>query len=196
MRGYKRTQSAVNVSRLLAWCGNHLDRGGADEERMSIWASHSNEWREGTQIETSVGYGDFYLNLTAELAAAYRQGAPAALSAALAAPATPTDTPVPTEEPQPTAPPPTDTPIPPPTRTPAPSPSPSPTATNVPTHTLSPTRTSAPTPPSTPSPTPTPALANRAASWPWGGWALGTAVALLVLGAVVQALRLRRDVVE
>ena len=30
MRGYKRTKSAVNVSRLLAWCGNHLDRGGAD----------------------------------------------------------------------------------------------------------------------------------------------------------------------
>ena len=30
MRGYKRTKSAVNVSRLLAWCGNHLERGGAD----------------------------------------------------------------------------------------------------------------------------------------------------------------------
>ena len=30
MCGYKRTKSAVNVSRLLAWCGNHLDRGGAD----------------------------------------------------------------------------------------------------------------------------------------------------------------------
>jgi len=30
MRGYKRIKSAVNVSRLLAWCGNHLDRGGAD----------------------------------------------------------------------------------------------------------------------------------------------------------------------
>ena len=30
MRGYKRRKSAVNVSRLLAWCGNHLDRGGAD----------------------------------------------------------------------------------------------------------------------------------------------------------------------
>ena len=29
MRGYKRPKSAVNVSRLLAWCGNHLDRGGA-----------------------------------------------------------------------------------------------------------------------------------------------------------------------
>jgi len=30
MRGYKRELSAVNVSRLLAWCGNHLGRGGAD----------------------------------------------------------------------------------------------------------------------------------------------------------------------
>jgi transposase-like protein len=30
MRGYKRTKSAVNVSRLVAWCGNHLNRGGAD----------------------------------------------------------------------------------------------------------------------------------------------------------------------
>jgi hypothetical protein len=30
MRGYKRRKSAVNVSRLLAWCGNHLQRGGAD----------------------------------------------------------------------------------------------------------------------------------------------------------------------
>lgn len=30
MRGYKRPVSAVNVSRLLAWCGNHLGRGGAD----------------------------------------------------------------------------------------------------------------------------------------------------------------------
>ena len=30
MRGYKRPKSAVNVSRLLAWCGNHLNKGGAD----------------------------------------------------------------------------------------------------------------------------------------------------------------------
>ena len=30
MRGYKRRKSAVNVSRLLAWCGNYLDRGRAD----------------------------------------------------------------------------------------------------------------------------------------------------------------------
>jgi len=30
MRGYKRVQSALNVSRLLAWCGNYLGRGGAN----------------------------------------------------------------------------------------------------------------------------------------------------------------------
>ena len=30
MRGYKRVKSAVNVSRLLAWCGNQLDLAGAD----------------------------------------------------------------------------------------------------------------------------------------------------------------------
>jgi len=30
MRGYKRPDNAVHVSRLLAWCGNHLDRGGAN----------------------------------------------------------------------------------------------------------------------------------------------------------------------
>ena len=30
MRGYKRLQSVFNVSRLLAWAGNHLGRGGAD----------------------------------------------------------------------------------------------------------------------------------------------------------------------
>lgn len=30
MRGYKRRKSAVNVSRLLAWCGNHWNCGGAD----------------------------------------------------------------------------------------------------------------------------------------------------------------------
>jgi hypothetical protein len=30
MRGYKRTRSAINVSRLLAWVGNQLNTGGAD----------------------------------------------------------------------------------------------------------------------------------------------------------------------
>jgi hypothetical protein len=27
MRGYKREQSVLNVSRLIAFCGNHLSRG-------------------------------------------------------------------------------------------------------------------------------------------------------------------------
>lgn len=30
MRGYKRQQSVLNVSRLIAWAGNHLNLGGAD----------------------------------------------------------------------------------------------------------------------------------------------------------------------
>jgi hypothetical protein len=70
---------------------------------MSISVRHSNEWLEGTQVETSAGYGDVYLNLTTELVAVYRQGAPAALGQAPTAPATPTETVAPTETPQPTA---------------------------------------------------------------------------------------------
>jgi hypothetical protein len=30
MRGYKVPENAVRVSRLLAWCGNFLNQGGAD----------------------------------------------------------------------------------------------------------------------------------------------------------------------
>jgi hypothetical protein len=90
-------------------------------------------------IETSAGYGDYYLNLTAELAAAYRQGAPGA--PAIAAPATPppTESPEPTVEPTPTLPAPTETP------TPTATAIPSPTAARTPTHTPSPTHTPAAT---------------------------------------------------
>lgn len=42
MRGYKRPKSAVNVSRLLAWCGNHLERGGADLALLVAWRIHTN----------------------------------------------------------------------------------------------------------------------------------------------------------
>lgn len=34
MRGYKRPRSVLNVSRLIAWAGNHLNRGGADLSRV------------------------------------------------------------------------------------------------------------------------------------------------------------------
>jgi hypothetical protein len=30
MRGHKRPRSALSISRLLAWCGNHLDQDGAE----------------------------------------------------------------------------------------------------------------------------------------------------------------------
>jgi len=168
-----------------------------------------NEWREGTQIETSAGYGDFYLNLTAEMAARYRQGAPAVPNIAPVANLPPAGTPKstePTEEPVPTAPPATGTatpaPLPSPTSTatPTPLPPPMPTGTSVPTRTPTPTRTPIPTPvptahdTATSLPTTTPTLSERAAAWPGGGWVLGAVVALLAVGAAVQAMRLRREV--
>jgi hypothetical protein len=165
---------------------------------MSIWVTESNEWRGGTQIEPSVGYGDFYLNLTAEMAAAYRQGASETPDVAPPAAAPLADTPEPTEEPPPTALPPTETGTPLPTPTPSPSPAPTPTATAPLTQTPPSISTPAhPTPePTTPPPTPTPTLIERTAAWPGGGWVLGTIVALLAIGAVAQALRLRREVVR
>ena len=36
MRGYKRVKSAVNVSRLLAFCGNFLGHGGLDLARIVV----------------------------------------------------------------------------------------------------------------------------------------------------------------
>lgn len=48
-----------------------------------------NEWLEGTQLEPATGYGDRYLALTAELAAQFKAGAPAAPPPAAAIVATP-----------------------------------------------------------------------------------------------------------
>ncbi len=178
-------------------CWDGAVRSGADWVIITSY----NEWREGTEIETSAGYGDFYLNLTSEMAAAYRQGAsPAVLSEAPTEPPPPTETPAPTEALQQAAAPPiTDTPVPTPTGTPSPTPSPAPslipTSTPVPTSTRIPVHAPPASATATPPPTPTPAASERALDWPGGIWALGGVVALVALGAVAWALRLRRDVI-
>ncbi|HLF27485.1 MAG TPA: glycoside hydrolase family 99-like domain-containing protein [Anaerolineae bacterium] len=91
-----------------------------------------NEWVEGTQIEPSTTYGDFYLNLTRAFANAFRSGVEFVPTAT----PTPTDTPTPTLTPSPT-PPPSDTPTPTPTHTHTP--------TRTPTFTAAPTDTPRPT---------------------------------------------------
>lgn len=129
-----------------------------------------NEWREGTMIEPSVTYGDLYMNLTAELAAAFEAGAaaPTPTDTATLAPLS-TNTPVVspsaaprTEAVEPTTP--TETPTATVTHTPAATftETPSPTATRTATATPTPTATSTPTLTPTARPTSTP----TATSWP------------------------------
>jgi LysM repeat protein len=82
-----------------------------------------NEWAEGSNIEPSIEFGSFYLDLSAQLSSGYKSGSLSAPSIQATAPPGPTSTPFPTF-------------------TPGPSPSP----------TLSPTATQSPTPIPLPTP--------------------------------------------
>jgi len=120
-----------------------------------------NEWPEGTMIEPSVAYGDAYLDLTRELAAAYRTGIVAAPAPAQMASPTAAST----GEPTPAlvmmaqaAPAPTATQIELPTSTATAMTAPSPASTETGTPTLTPMAIASVTPPPTAEPAETPAL--------------------------------------
>ena len=165
-----------------------------------------NEWPEGSMIEPSTSYGDTYLNLTRELAAAYRTGA---VTAPMVAPAlTPTatignlqslaDTLGFQAMPTPSA---SSTPTPVATATPTATASPTPTSTPMSTATasatVSPTLQPSPSPTDTPAPTETPPTQPQSGlnSMPPGVWIVVGGVALLIgmaLGGIWSGRRAMR----
>ena len=130
---------------------NGATTSGAD------WAiiTSFNEWVEGTQIEPSVTYGDFYLNLTHDLANAFRSGQELIPTPTPTRTATPTDTPTPSHTPTPTD---THTPTPTYTHTPTSTPTDTPTPPPSPTTTFTPTFTPQVIAQITPAPKPTRSL--------------------------------------
>lgn len=66
--------------------------GAAASSPDMVVISTFNEWLEGSMIEPSLSYGDYYLNMTAQLAAVYRLGV-------VPAPAVPAEPAYPTESP-------------------------------------------------------------------------------------------------
>ncbi|HKZ86954.1 MAG TPA: glycoside hydrolase family 99-like domain-containing protein [Anaerolineae bacterium] len=114
-----------------------------------------NEWVEGTQIEPSVSYGDYYLNLTRDLANAYRSGQELIPTPTPTRTATPTPTPTPSDTPTPTD---TSTPTPTDTHTPTSTPTDTPTSSPSPTLTFTPTFSPQAVAQITPAPKPTRSL--------------------------------------
>ncbi len=146
-------------------CWEGAIQSGAD----FIIVTSFNEWLEGTHIEPSVTYGDFYLNLTRELGDLYRASEPLPPGAPPTIIVNPANVPPSSPAPTPTVPltvtvSPAVTPT--PTSTPTAAPSPTPTGTPTPTPTSTPIPTVAPTPTVLPTPTVTamPMLIERAAS--------------------------------
>jgi cell division septation protein DedD len=173
-------------------CWEGAIQSGAD----LVIATSFNEWLEGSQIEPSVSYGDFYLNLTRELGGRYRvsepppkiTASPTAMPSSLSAststiPMTSTVSPAPTQTATPT-----------PTATPSPSPTSKPTATPMPTPTFTPTPTPVPTPTASPTPTATPiaGLFQRATSTAQAYPGLVAAGLALILTLVVVVRGRRR----
>jgi hypothetical protein len=132
MPGYDDTRiagrpNAYQYPRSPAYYRRTWEAAMASTPEMIVITSF-NEWREGTMIEPSVAYGTTYLDLTRELAAAYKgvEG--------------PTATPSPTHTPTATS-----TALPTATRTATATPTPTVTATPVPTATRTATATPTPT---------------------------------------------------